>query len=159
MNRSGIHRLTGGGGRTCAAQLARYLKGKCSMKHHSTYRKTGAMMLLIALLAGLLPAHRASASALQSSTSVVVPAQTVRESFYIANALDRLTGTRRYEALAFGLILQQMYRQNPGLPAADAMRALLALQDTYKAANQSQGSQVSKTANEVINGIFTTLTT
>src|SRR3954465_13832598 len=57
MNRSGTHRSTGGGGRTCAAQLARYLKGKCSMKHLSTYRKTGAMMLLIALLAGLLPAQ------------------------------------------------------------------------------------------------------
>src|SRR5687768_7787908 len=103
------------------------------MKPIDRLRQAGAMMLLVAMLAGLLPAHSAYANSrtYDATQPVVMPAPAVRDAFWIANAVERVEDTDRSEMVAFELILQHMYRANPAL-AADAARArITALQAVY----------------------------
>lgn len=134
------------------------LKRVNSVKFRNTCGRIISTLLLVALLVSLLPAQRPGyAATLAADTPVVVSPQTVRDQLYIAYAIGRLTEPKHYETLAFGLILQHMYKQDPSLSQMEALGKLSELQAQYMASSEPVASRVMRTANEHIIYVFSVL--
>jgi hypothetical protein len=128
-----------------------------------TYYRIGIAVLLVALLAGLLPAHTSLAQSarlarnLSVNEPIDVPAEAVRANFWVANAMNRVDGPRRAEMVAFELVLMHMYKQNPDLPAATTIQKIRDLEAAYRNSSQPSLTAGTKTANENVLSILAIL--
>jgi hypothetical protein len=125
--------------------------------------KLGVVALLVALLAGMLPARPSLAHSAQRPISlsaeqpVDVPSETVRAGFWVANAMHRVEGSQRAEMMAFELVLMHLYKQNPDLAPEVAVQKIRDLQAAYQSAVQSNPARYPKAGNEGVLSVFAVL--
>jgi hypothetical protein len=128
-------------------------------------RRMGLLGMLVAVLAALLPAQAGFAQGNTLSTSrspsapINISPAAVRDTLWIAHAMQRLGGPAGYEVAAYVLVLENMYGENPALDPAMAAQAIHTLRNVYYASGRADSSHLTRTPNESILALLAALST
>jgi hypothetical protein len=127
-------------------------------------RTSGLLFTILVLISSLVPTSAiwkpvSAASGVAAPMAVTIPAEAVRDVFWMTHVQGKLVPTERLELMAFSLILQQLFVQNRELSAVDGAQQVRTLQARYAQNKQAAPDWLPRTDGEQLLHIFAILAT